>query len=136
MSDEILHAAQLSPLRMGPDLDDEELRRLAHHTSAVLTLHLDRQLSEAGDAFPENVTAFRPDHAVHGRYRHPCPRCGAPVLRIVRGEHETNYCAACQTGGRVLSDRLLARLLKDDWPTTLDAFEDRIGPTKAPNSTR
>jgi formamidopyrimidine-DNA glycosylase len=124
-SDEILHRARLSPVKLSQTLDDAELQRLHEATRAVLLEWVDRLRREAGDAFPEGVTAFRPDMAVHGRYGQPCPACAAPVQRIVYAENETNYCARCQTGGRMLADRSLSRLLHSDWPRTLDEWEAR-----------
>jgi formamidopyrimidine-DNA glycosylase len=123
-SDEILHRARLSPLQRTRTLDDGEVARLHVATRAVLEEWTERLRAETGDAFPEKVTAFRAGMAVHGRYREPCPVCGAPVQRIVYAEHETNYCARCQTGGRLLADRALSRLLKGDWPKTLEALEE------------
>jgi formamidopyrimidine-DNA glycosylase len=126
-SDEILHAARLSPVTLTRALTDAEVSRLFDAARDVLrdwTLALQR---EAGDAFPEKVTAFRPGMAVHGKYGQPCPRCGAPVQRIVYARNEANYCAACQTGGRLLADRALSRLLRADWPKTLDELEQRKG---------
>ena len=122
-SDEILHRAKLSPLQRTPRLTDEEVTRLHEATRATLSEWTERLRAETGDAFPERVTAFREGMAVHGRYRQPCPVCGAPVQRIVYAEHETNYCARCQTGGRLLADRALSRLLKADWPKTLEELE-------------
>ena len=122
-SDEILHAAQLSPAKRAESLTDDELSRIHEATMEVLTVWARRLIEEAGDAFPEKVTAFRPQMAVHGKYGQPCPRCGAPVQRIVYATNESNYCAACQTGGRLLADRALSRLLREDWPRTLDALE-------------
>jgi formamidopyrimidine-DNA glycosylase len=122
-SDEILHRARLSPMKLTRRLDEEEAVRLFEATRAVLTSWRDRLLREARGGFPEKVTAFRQGFAVHGRHRQPCPDCGAPVQRIVRGEQETNYCPRCQTGGQILSDRSLARLLKEDWPRTLEELE-------------
>ena len=122
-SDEILHAARLSPMMLTERLSAEEIARLYEATRRTLVHWIERLRAETGDAFPEKVTAFRDGMAVHGRYREPCPVCGAPVQRIVYARNEANYCAACQTGGRLLSDRALARLLKDDWPKTLDAME-------------
>ena len=123
-SDEILHRAKLSPLTRTGDLQAVEVRRLFKAARAVLTEWTRRLRREAGDGFPEKVTAFRPEMAVHGKYGQPCPTCGAPVQRIVYAENEANYCAACQTGGRLLADRALSRLLRDDWPRTLDEWED------------
>lgn len=118
-SDEILHAARLSPVRLTNQLDDIERQRLYEATRAVLTGWRDRLRHDAGDRFPEKVTAFRPDMAVHGKFGKPCPDCGAPIARIRYKSNETNYCPGCQTGGKVLADRSLSRLLKDDWPGTL-----------------
>jgi formamidopyrimidine-DNA glycosylase len=127
-SDEILHRARLSPVKLSQALDDVEVQRLHEATRVVLIEWVDRLRREAGDDFPEGVTAFRPDMAVHGRYGQPCPDCGAPVQRIVYAENETNYCARCQTGGRMLADRSLSRLLHSDWPRTLDEWEARRRP--------
>ena len=126
-SDEILHAARLSPLKLTTQLDDEEIARLHHAARDTLALWIERLQAEAGDAFPEKVTAFREGMAVHGRYRQPCPVCGAPVQRIRYASNEANYCARCQTGGRLLADRALSRLLKQDWPRSLDDWESRAG---------
>ena len=122
-SDEILHAAQMSPIRQTRKLTDEDWERLHTATLSTLQLWIDRMRSEAKNAFPEKVTAFRPEMAVHGRYNLPCPRCGDPVQRIRYADNETNYCASCQTGGKVLADRSLSRLLGSDWPRTLDELE-------------
>jgi formamidopyrimidine-DNA glycosylase len=119
-SDEILHRARLSPLALTQKLSVEEFERLHVATREVLTEWIDRLREQAGDEFPEHVTAFRPEMAVHGRYREPCPVCGAPVQRIRYADNETNYCPGCQTGGKILADRSLSRLLKDDWPRHLD----------------
>ncbi len=124
-SDEILHHARLSPVQMTTSLDGEELARLFAATRATLREWTERLRAQAGDAFPEEVTAFRPEMAVHGKFREPCPVCGAPVQRIVHAANETNYCARCQTGGRVLADRALSQLLKKDWPRTLEEMEQR-----------
>jgi formamidopyrimidine-DNA glycosylase len=124
-SDEILHAAKLSPVKLTRALSDDEIARLYHATLGVLRDWTARLRAETGDAFPEKVTAFRPGMAVHGRYGKPCPRCGAPVQRIVYARNEANYCAACQTEGRLLADRALSRLLRDDWPKTLEEAERR-----------
>ena len=126
-SDEILHAAKLSPLALTAKLTDDEIARLYAATRATLTLWVDRLRAETGTGFPEKVTAFRDAMAVHGRYRKPCPVCGAPVQRIRYAENEVNYCARCQTGGRVLADRGMSRLLKDDWPRSLDEWEAEMG---------
>jgi formamidopyrimidine-DNA glycosylase len=122
-SDEILHRAQLSPLQHSVNLDDAEVARLHDAVRRVLSEWTERLRRDAGDAFPTRVTAFRKDMAVHGRYRQPCPVCGSPVQRIVYAENETNYCARCQTGGRLLADRALSRLLRKDWPRTLEEME-------------
>jgi formamidopyrimidine-DNA glycosylase len=122
-SDEILHAARLSPVKLSQSLTDEETARLLAATREVLSAWTAKLQEDAGDAFPEKVTAFRPEMAVHGKYGQPCPRCGAPVQRIVYATNESNYCAPCQTGGRLLADRALSRLLREDWPKTLDALE-------------
>ena len=127
-SDEILHRARLSPVKLSQALDDDEVRRLYEATRAVLTEWVERLRAQAGEGFPEGVTAFRPEMAVHGRYGKPCPDCGAPVQRIVYADNETNYCARCQTGGRMLADRSLSRLLHSDWPRTLDEWEARRRP--------
>ena len=125
-SDEILHGARLSPMQLTSHLRDEEIARLYDATVRTLELWTARLRDEVGDGFPEKVTAFRDGMAVHGRYRQPCPRCGAPIQRIVYARNECNYCAPCQTGGKLLSDRALARLLRDDWPKTLDALEQHM----------
>ena len=119
-SDEILHAARLSPLKLTRSLSDEDSERLYEATRATLSTWTQRLRAEAGEGFPGKVTAFRADMAVHGRYRQPCPVCQAPVQRIVYAENECNYCARCQTGGKLLADRSLSRLLKDDWPKSID----------------
>ena len=122
-SDEILHAARLSPITLTSKLSAEEFARLFTATRETLRFWIDRLGMESRQAFPEKVTAFRKDMAVHGRYGLPCPRCGEPVQRIRYADNETNYCAQCQTGGRVLADRALSRLLGADWPRTLDELE-------------
>ncbi len=119
-SDEILHAARLSPLQLTANLKDEEVRRLHEAVIRVLTEWTKRLRQEVGEGFPEHVTAFREEMAVHGRFGKPCPVCGAPVQRIVYAENEANYCARCQTDGRLLADRALSRLLRDDWPRRLE----------------
>jgi len=127
-SDEILHRARLSPFRQTTKLDDDEVARLHDATQAVLREWSERLIAEwraSGKPFPEKVTAFRPGMAVHGRHREPCPDCGAPVQRIAYADNEANYCAKCQTAGRLLADRALSRLLHDDWPRTLEELEDR-----------
>jgi formamidopyrimidine-DNA glycosylase len=122
-SDEILHAAELSPIPLTHRLKPEEWERLFAATRSTLTLWIDRMRAEAEKGFPEKVTAFRPEMAVHGRFGQPCPCCGQPVQRIRYADNETNYCARCQTGGKVLADRSLSRLLGTDWPRTLDELE-------------
>jgi formamidopyrimidine-DNA glycosylase len=122
-SDEILHAAQLSPITQTHKLTSGEWEKLYTATRETLTLWMDRLRAEASSAFPEKVTAFRKDMAVHGRYGQPCPACGEPIQRIRYADNETNYCARCQTGGKVLADRSLSRLLGADWPRTLDELE-------------
>jgi len=122
-SDEILHAARLSPIALTQKLAPEEWRRLFTAARETLKLWVDRLQSEAKASFPEKVTAFREGMAVHGRYGKACPRCGEKILRIRYADNETNYCARCQTGGKVLADRSLSRLLKSDWPRTLDELE-------------
>jgi formamidopyrimidine-DNA glycosylase len=124
-SDEILHRARLSPLQLTRRLTDDAAARLHQATVAVLTEWTDRLRAEAGEGFPEKVTAFREGMAVHGRYGQPCPVCGTPVQRIRYAENETNYCPGCQTDGRLLADRGLSRLLKDDWPRSLEELEER-----------
>jgi formamidopyrimidine-DNA glycosylase len=122
-SDEILHAARLSPIKLTRALDETEWNRLFTATRDTLRLWIDRLAAEADAAFPEKVTAFRDDMAVHGRYGQPCPVCGAPIQRIRYADNETNYCPPCQTGGKLLADRSLSRLLGADWPRTLDELE-------------
>jgi formamidopyrimidine-DNA glycosylase len=119
-SDEILHRAKLSPIAMTKGLSEEEIGRLHAAARAVLQEWIERLRAQTGTGFPEKVTAFREEMAVHGRYGKPCPACGAPVQRIVYAENETNYCARCQTGGRILADRALSRLLKKSWPRSID----------------
>jgi formamidopyrimidine-DNA glycosylase len=122
-SDEILHAARLSPIALTHKLNAEEWQRLYSATQATLAMWVDRLRSEAERGFPEKVTAFRPDMAVHGRFGRPCPRCGEKIQRIRYAENETNYCVRCQTGGKLLADRALSRLLGADWPRTMDELE-------------
>ncbi len=129
-SDEILHRARLSPFKLARDLTQDETARLHAATLAVLTKWTARLTAEAREGFPEKVTAFRPDMAVHGRYGEPCPLCGTRVQRIVYAENESNYCPRCQTDGRVLADRALSRLLKDDWPRTVEELERRLPGTR------
>jgi len=123
-SDEILHRAKLSPVRLTQQMSNEEIERLYHAVRGSLTDWVERLRKERGSGFPEKVTAFRPDMAVHGKYGKPCPVCGSPIQRIVHAENETNYCATCQTGGKLLADRSLSRLLKDDWPRSLEELEE------------
>jgi formamidopyrimidine-DNA glycosylase len=124
-SDEILHRARLSPVAMTTGLDDAVMARLFAATRATLALWVERLRAEAGDGFPDKVTAFRDGMAVHGRFREPCPDCATPVQRIARAGNETNYCPTCQTGGRLLADRALSRLLRSDWPKSLEELEER-----------
>jgi formamidopyrimidine-DNA glycosylase len=127
-SDEILHAARLSPLKQTRQLSEDEIARLHAATRQTLRTWTDILRAETGEGFAEEVTAFRKEMAVHGRYGQPCPVCQAPVQRIVYAENECNYCARCQTGGKLLADRSLSRLLKDDWPRSIDELEaDRPG---------
>jgi formamidopyrimidine-DNA glycosylase len=125
-SDEILHRAKLSPVKQTRFLSEDEIARLYRACRETLTEWTERLSAEVGDGFPETVTAFRPEMAVHGKYRQPCPACGAPVQRIVYAENEVNYCAGCQTEGRLLADRALSRLLKEDWPRSLDELTARV----------
>jgi formamidopyrimidine-DNA glycosylase len=122
-SDEILHAAQLSPLMLSSKLTDDDIMRLHAAVQRVLRDWIDRTREETGDGFPETVTAFRTGMAVHGRFGQPCPVCSSPVQRIRYADNETNYCARCQTNGRILADRAMSRLLGDDWPRTLDSMD-------------
>ena len=122
-SDEILYAAQLSPITLTHKLKPEEWERLFAATRETMTLWTNRLVAEASRKFPEGVTAFRPEMAVHGRFGQPCPRCGAKIQRIRYADNETNYCAKCQTGGKVLADRSLSRLLGAGWPRTLDELD-------------
>ncbi|MBV8909591.1 MAG: formamidopyrimidine-DNA glycosylase [Gammaproteobacteria bacterium] len=122
-SDEILHAARLSPLLLTSRIDDEQTARLHAAARQQMQLWTERLRAAAGGEFPEKVTAFRAGMAVHGRFRQPCPVCGTPVQRIRYADNETNYCARCQTGGRLLADRSLSRLLKQDWPHSVDGFD-------------
>jgi formamidopyrimidine-DNA glycosylase len=126
-SDEILHAARLSPLAITSKLSQEEIERLFAATRDTLAEWTDRLRRKTGGRFPDKVTAFHDEMAVHGRYRKPCPVCDAPVQRIRYVRNEVNYCAQCQTGGRVLADRAMSRLLKSDWPRSLDEWEGRMG---------
>jgi formamidopyrimidine-DNA glycosylase len=124
-SDEILHRARLSPVKLTRRLSDSEIETLLQATCVVLAEWTERLREQAGDGFPDKVTAFHPEMAVHGRFREPCPVCGSAVQRIVRQQHETNYCPSCQTGGKLLADRALSQLLKKDWPRTLEELEVR-----------
>lgn len=124
-SDEILHAAKLSPFRMTSSISDDEIATLHLACIRILNEWTQRTRDEVGDGFPDKVTAFREEMAVHGKYRAPCPVCGTPVQRIVYADNEANYCPTCQTEGRLLADRSLSRLLKEDWPKTLEELEDR-----------
>jgi formamidopyrimidine-DNA glycosylase len=126
-SDEILHAARLSPLQLTTNLADGEVANLHRSIRSILNDWTEKLEREANGAFPENVTAFHPDMAVHGRFGKPCPRCGSPVQRIAYANNECNYCATCQTGGKLLADRTLSRLLGKDWPKTLEELEDLKG---------
>ncbi len=124
-SDEILHAARLSPLQLTANLSDDEIARLYEAIRGTLTTWVERLRAATGEGWPEKVTAFREGMAVHGRYREPCPVCGSPVQRIRYANNEADYCARCQTGGRLLADRALSRLLKEDWPRSLEELETR-----------
>jgi formamidopyrimidine-DNA glycosylase len=130
-SDEILHRARLSPVKLNRQLTDGEIERLFEATRATLQDWVERLRRQAAGEFPTGVTAFREGMAVHGRYGCPCPDCGAPVQRIVHAENETNYCARCQTGGKLLADRSLSRLLHQDWPRTLEEMEERRSPARS-----
>ena len=125
-SDEILHRARLSPLRLTRHLQADEIERLRAAACTVLAEWTSRLRDEVGEGFPEKVTAFRAEMAVHGRFGQPCPVCGSPVQRISYAENECNYCATCQTGGRLLADRAMSRLLRDDWPRSLDEWESHV----------
>lgn len=124
-SDEILHAAKLSPVTLTSKLSADEIARLHESTKRTLRAWIERLRAEAGDTFPRNVTAFRPEMAVHGKFGEPCPVCGTKVQRIRYAENEVNYCSRCQTGGKLLADRSLSRLLNSDWPKTIDEWEER-----------
>lgn len=134
-SDEILHAARMSPFKQTQKLTPAEMQRLYAATRDTLQLWTDRLRTQIGDAWPDEVTAFRSEMAVHGRYREPCPVCGAPVQRIAHANNEANYCARCQTDGKLLADRALSRLLHDDWPDTLEELEElrvsRVNPGRS-----
>jgi formamidopyrimidine-DNA glycosylase len=131
-SDEILHRARLSPVKLSTRLSPEEIETLFEATRTVLAEWTTRLRDEVGDGFPDKVTAFHAEMAVHGRFREPCPDCSSPVQRIVKGQHETNYCPKCQTGGKLLADRALSKLLKQDWPRTLEELEVRRETGAAP----
>lgn len=131
-SDEILHAARLSPLQRTAALDEAAIERLYHATRHTLETWIARLREQTGKRFPTKVTAFREGMAVHGRYRQPCPTCGAPIQRIRYAANEVNYCAACQTAGKVFADRALSRLLREDWPRSLDDWEARLGSATPP----
>ena len=125
-SDEILWAAKLSPTTLTQKMSDEQVARLFEATRATLAEWVERLRTEAGEGFPEKVTAFRPEMAVHGKYKQPCPRCGSKIQRIKYAANETNYCATCQTGGKLLADRAFSRLLREDWPRTLEELETQM----------
>jgi len=133
-SDEILHAARLSPFKQTRSLDDAELARLLESARTVLGEWAERLRQESGEGFPMKVTAFRKEMAVHGKFGKPCPACGTPVQRIVYAENECNYCPTCQTGGKLLADRALSRLLKEDWPATLAELEELKSSMRGPES--
>jgi formamidopyrimidine-DNA glycosylase len=124
-SDEILHRAQLSPVKLTRTLEEGDVQRLFTATKEILQEWIDRLRKDAGDGWPEKVTAFRKEMAVHGKYKEPCPVCGTPVQRIVHADNESNYCPTCQTGGKLLADRALSRLLKQDWPRSIEELEAR-----------
>jgi formamidopyrimidine-DNA glycosylase len=130
-SDEILHRARMSPVKLTKKMTEEEIERLYRATRETLETWSGKFVADASRAFPERVTAFREGMAVHGRYGKPCPDCGSPVQRIVYAENESNYCATCQTGGKLLADRALSRLLRGDWPRTLEELEERKGSDRA-----
>jgi formamidopyrimidine-DNA glycosylase len=132
--DEILHRARLSPVKLTRQLSDAEIARLLEAARATLADWVERLRRETSGGFPEGVTAFREAMAVHGRYGQPCPDCGSPVQRIVHAENETNYCPTCQTGGRLLADRALSRLLKADWPRTLEEMEQHVAQRRGGHS--
>ena len=129
LSDEILHAAKLSLFQLTGKLSDAEIERLYAATRATTQMWIERLRADVGADFPEKVTAFRKEMAVHGKYKEPCPVCGSPIQRIRYAANEANYCATCQTGGRVLADRSLSKLLKDDWPRSLEDWEAKVGGT-------
>src|SRR5262249_329133 len=128
---EILHRAKLSPMKMSTALTDAEARKLYDAIRSVMKEWCERLIAQAGAEFPEHVTAFHPEMAAHGKFGKPCPVCGTPIQRIVYAENEANYCLACQTGGKLLADRSLSRLLKSDWPRTLEELEEMKSREKA-----
>lgn len=132
-SDEILHHARLSPVQLTSRLDDASITRLHASTHSVLTAWIERLRDKTAGRFPDKVTAFHDEMAVHGKYGKPCPDCGAPVQRIVRAENEVSYCATCQTGGKLLADRSLSRLLHEDWPATLEELEEMKAQRRLPS---
>src|SRR5882724_6120538 len=129
-SDEILWAAKMSPTTLTQKMKDEDVARLFEATRTTLTEWISRLRAETGERFPEKVTAFRPEMVVHGKYKLPCPRCGSAIQRIAYASNETNYCATCQTGGKLLADRAFSRLLREDWPRTLEELEMKMGKKK------
>jgi formamidopyrimidine-DNA glycosylase len=131
-SDEILWSAKLSPTTLTQKISDEQIAQLYSATRNTLTEWIGRLRAETGDKFPENVTAFRPEMAVHGKYKQACPRCGSNIQRIAYASNETNYCAMCQTGGKLLADRAFSRLLREDWPRTLEELEMKMGDKRNP----
>lgn len=133
-SDEILHAARLSPMTLTTRLPPEGVERLWHAAVRTLAEWTSRLRLEAGDTFPGKVTAFRPEMSVHGRFGKPCPACGSPVQRIVYADNESNYCPGCQTGGKLLADRAMSRLLKQDWPRSLDEWDEHLEARRLPPS--
>jgi len=134
-SDEILHHARLSPVKLSQKLDHDEISRPYESVRSVLSDWTQRVRSECGSRLPKKVTAFRPEMAVQGRYRKPCPYCGDPVQRIVRASNEVNYCATCQTASKLLADTALSALLRRDWPRKLEEMEERRGPSRPPDPT-
>lgn len=135
-SDEILHAARMSPYAMTSKMSDDDIERLHRHTCETLTMWTRRLRAQTGDSFPERVTAFHKEMAVHGKAGEPCPVCGDPVQRIAYADNECNYCVTCQTGGRLLADRALSRLLRTDWPRTLEELEDHLAARREPSARR
>lgn len=135
-SDEILHAARLSPFKLTHKLEAAEIESLFETTRKTLQAWADRLREQTGTRFPEKVTAFRPEMAAHGKFRRPCPVCGAPIQRVLYADNETNYCAPCQTGGKVLKDRALSRLLRDDWPRSIDEMDWMPSSQAGPSATK